>query len=761
MLLDLASSEFKCSILFFGCRDWSNLVVRVLPDVDAAISVLCTSQTAILESSSTIIRHRAISIMRAMSTLLDAASPQLAEEALRHAQQDQRVAAGVNPADVADPDTGPTFHSSKQAAGAEKGAKEVAQSPHEPFATAKSESDAVQFNMERAFAKGFLISKQPASAAQTGQQCTATSDLLPKQQQHAAAALPAANNNSTQAASDAVDEAGTELTVSAEKEEEEALAAARRQQTVDNLVDRLFEESINGGSSRQSGSDNATSDHILGSDASDLVFVTTQDSGLLSGSSAGKSISASLPSVQGSDSSVTDSASEQQADYNPEEEEVSAETEEEEKFRKDDIRADLQKVLTSLELQGRPGLGRALQQVLQAPEDPSPDPIPNPTAPSSALKGKGRAGATPRQAFVVPGIDPRAAAGVTAGSGAKQAIKPTAQPSAAPKRVANPGEKQSKGLLPLMPPRGSKKSRTGGEEPALVPGQQAAGLPGRMLGSSDPKGGFSPDQLQAMINLVFKAGFEHMGQLANASTETAAGLNVESDTAAAASPQALIDDNEQDTSHNELQHAFNQVVERGLQKQEQSGRQQSECSAPAQGNATGIAYPAAALRTKTASIPSQTAPVPDAAATSSAAAITAAASHATATAGSALNQQEDMDIVPRHLVAREKVRVARVLAEDQLPRFHSVYSRYGCDQHVNEIHELTACHRQIGFKASGTSVRRKPLRQSVAVKALFGAASIAFAAAITTIKSRSHCFGVDGGHNIADIDGSSDSDFDF
>ena len=700
----------------FGYRDWSNLVVRVLPNVEAAVDILGTCQTAILQSNSTVIRHRAISIMRAMSTLLDAASPQLAEEVHPHAQQGQHIRADVPSANVTDLDKDPTSASAEQATG-EESAEEVAQSAREFSASTGSQSDATQFNMERAFAKEFILAKRSASAAQTHQQSTASSDLLSMQQQQAAAALSAANNNSTQAATDPGDEADAELGISPEEEENEAMAAAHRQQIVDDLVDKLFEESVSGGCSSQPGSDNAMSDQTCGSDGSDLVCIGSHDSGLLSDSSAGRSMSASLPSAQSSDSSVTRSASEeraaQQSNFNPEEEGV----------KEEEVPADVNKVMAALGLQGHPGLGRALQQVLQPLADLSPNPTPDPTASSSTLKGKGRAGATPRQALIVPGVGPRVAVGVTAGSGAKPAVKPTAQLSAAPKRVASPDVKQLKGLLPVLSSRGSKKPRTGEEEPALVPGQQAAGLVGQTPGSSDPKGGFSQDQLQAMVDLVFKAGFEHMGQLANASAETAADFSVESDTAAATSPQALIDDDdEQDTSDHDLQHAFKQLVECGLQKQDQSSRQIFGSSAPSQAVARDTALPAVAA-TERATVWSEIATAQNAAAMSSAAATTAAAADATAaaagataaaasqaaaTAASSTTQQIARDSVPGRLVARERERVARVLAEDQLPPFHSVYSRYDRHQHVNEVHELTECHRQVGFDAPGTSVKCKP-----------------------------------------------------
>ena len=63
------------SLLVVKCRELTDLVVRVLPDTHAATSIIHECQTAILNAPSSLIRHRAISIMRAMASLLDAALP--------------------------------------------------------------------------------------------------------------------------------------------------------------------------------------------------------------------------------------------------------------------------------------------------------------------------------------------------------------------------------------------------------------------------------------------------------------------------------------------------------------------------------------------------------------------------------------------------------------------------------------------------------------------------------------------------------------
>ena len=55
------------------CRELSDVVVRVLPHPDSAVQIIQMCKTAILESSSSFIRHRALSIMRVVTAWLEAA----------------------------------------------------------------------------------------------------------------------------------------------------------------------------------------------------------------------------------------------------------------------------------------------------------------------------------------------------------------------------------------------------------------------------------------------------------------------------------------------------------------------------------------------------------------------------------------------------------------------------------------------------------------------------------------------------------------
>lgn len=77
-----------------GCRELSDLVVRVLLHPDSALRIIQMCKTAILESSSSFIRHRALSIMRAVTAWLEAADA-AADAAGKHGHELPEAATAV------------------------------------------------------------------------------------------------------------------------------------------------------------------------------------------------------------------------------------------------------------------------------------------------------------------------------------------------------------------------------------------------------------------------------------------------------------------------------------------------------------------------------------------------------------------------------------------------------------------------------------------------------------------------------------------
>ena len=224
-----------------------------------------------------------------------------------------------------------------------------------------------------------------------------------------------------------------------------------------------------------------------------------------------------------------------------------------------------------------------------------------------------------------------------------------------------------------------------------------------------------------MMDFVFRAGFERMGQIAEqtvadpAPLPAAVDVDVDVDAAAAAASTSTTvqDAAVPGKTHDEMQHAFNKLVVHGLQRDSHHGSQQQSQGSARQFQAVSEAATAPALM---AAAPEVTTTAARAEVPSSTRAVAAA---------STARHPPDMDKVPKQLVAMERARIAETHMEDELPRFHSVFSRYGRDQHVREIHELTNCPRQVGFAAP--SVKQQPFWLKPAFKVLLGIPSIMLA----------------------------------
>ncbi len=96
--------------------------------------------------------------------------------------------------------------------------------------------------------------------------------------------------------------------------------------------------------------------------------------------------------------------------------------------------------------------------------------------------------------------------------------------------------------------------------------------------------------------------------------------------------------------------------------------------------------------------------------------------------------QRDQDHLPRRLVAREAERVRRELEQGHLPRHHSVFSSRNID-HVNAVTEQRVCPRQVGF---GTQMRQRHAWIKHVVKGLFGLAAVGLAAGFASGKIQWH-----------------------
>lgn len=614
--------------------------------------------------------------MRAMSSLLDAAAPsqhaadteppshsQHAVPAVPAATIRLPATAGLPAwdADAVAPRPGSTAHDST---------KDAAIAPPSDREGVKASQALNPQSLEQAFALEMLHRKGPASAAGPQPQ-----QLL---------ALSEADRPAGTEASGEAGEAGMD---------HEGLASARRQQLVDDAVDRLFEEMTDEACSSAAGSPSGTTS---ASDIELRELMDSKDSGLLLDASAdGSSDSASSLAVSG----------------------IRSGEEEEHK--------DLQEVMAVLGLQSYTALQGVLQQALQPQEATSPAKSSSTADPDIASSSLGAS----RQGLTVSGVQPNttlrdAMVGITPRQITPQAAETaataggTTAATAAPRaQTARPNQQSAIGLPDLALSRGSSRpvNPTTEEQPVLVPSQQT------VLQARDTENRFSQAEMQSMVDFVFRAGFERMGQITEQSVADPAPLPADVDLDAARLPASTLasvqDAGVQEKSHAEMQDAFNKLVVHGLQRDGHRNSQQSQ----------GTAQQSQAMA-KAASATTRTAPALMAAApqltTAAATAASSASTRAVAPASS-IRHSPDMDKVPKQLVAMERARIAETLVEDELPRFHSVFSRYDRHKHVREIHELTNCHRQVGFAAPG--VKQQPSWLKPAFKVLLGIPSLMLA----------------------------------
>ncbi|DBA85814.1 TPA: hypothetical protein ACH3X1_005366 [Trebouxia sp. C0004] len=96
--------------------------------------------------------------------------------------------------------------------------------------------------------------------------------------------------------------------------------------------------------------------------------------------------------------------------------------------------------------------------------------------------------------------------------------------------------------------------------------------------------------------------------------------------------------------------------------------------------------------------------------------------------------QRDQDHLPRRLVAREAERRRRELEQGHLPRHHSVFSSRNND-HVNAVTEQRVCPRQVGF---GIQMRQRHAWVKHVVKGLFGLAAVCLAAGFASGKIQNY-----------------------
>ena len=305
-----------------------------------------------------------------------------------------------------------------------------------------------------------------------------------------------------------------------------------------------------------------------------------------------------------------------------------------------------------------------------------------------------------------------------------------------------------------MPSKGSEQVFKEEETQLLVPAQQPAGLSRQEPHASSKDQVFSQDQMQAMVDLVFKAGFMHMGQLAHASMAEPALTDQVSAAESASVPEQHHNEShhahaEPDNAHYALQQAFNQLVAHGLQRQQPSRSRNAITS----GNASDTANAAAAAAATTTACSGVATPTE-----STAAPATTSASRKVA--GAAARQQDETDGMPKRLVGRERARVARFCTDQELPRFHSVYSDRDHDGHATEIKELVDCRRQVGFAAPGALVDQRPSWRVPAVRMLLALAGVLIAGLTSSrLHGRSRARADDlSPHSEPDT---SDSDLDF
>ena len=534
----------------------------------------------------------------------------------------------------------------------------------------------------------------------------------------AAASSPAVANVAEQvdgsegaAAADDVSEAD-EFDVSAADAAAERLAAAERQRIVDDAVETLFDASLSDQSGlsqadilQQGHAGDQDPEHVsyYPYDSDTSASCSTSASASASATDSGDKVNMADTVASSGEAGEQDRLLEllgakhvQEAEDNEEEAEAEA-------------KRGLAEVLDNVYSQEYGGLQAALHSVLQ--------PLQRSTAAEGHTASAGQdtaaaavsshsreevatpAGTSGGAVETMPGQSPPMPGGLN--SGVPSIRGQLADRSSALNR--NPKGGQPRGLPPLSA-RGRSTAQQG-----------TSAVSHESVSSSPRETILSQDQLQMLVDEMFKVGYETMGQLYSGSSADlplaaahpaagsasgtpagpASGLASAADAAAsrAAAPPR---------SRDELQRAFNQVVSNSLQRQPQPTTRADESTEVAETSAAVAAAHAMAAA--------------DAATAHSAALSTtpsAAPSAATST-----QLQRDQDDLPRRLIARERKQVRREVGQGQLPRHHSVFSAQD-NHHVSAITEQTECVRQVGF---GTRMRRRHAWIKPLVKGLFGVA---------------------------------------
>lgn len=698
-----------------SCREVSDLVVRVLPDSQGAVNIIHECQTAILTATSTAVRHRAISIMRAMTNLLNATPPPQHDadrEELPDSQPTAPAMPVVSPAAVEHSATDAKTGASSSNLSAEGSSDDRGKGPSSGSPEGCSD-DSVSNPLTAQSASG----PHQVSQSQSMEQAFAM-EMLNRQ---CGAAQAKAQH--------AVAEADTEVGQDPEQEEEEeALAAARRQQLVDDAMDKMFEDMT---------------------DELPTVGTAPSDSHIHRMDTADSGVWVSASKARNSSAAAGTAFVEEEEGFREEEEEEEFEGEDEEKDEEEEEEedeADLQ-ALAILEMQGYTGLKTGFLQPPQAASSPTPSPTTGPDT------GRGNDFAAPRQrltGFKVTPLPAQATAtestpskstpeptttsatpAATAGGAGAAALTPQAAQAAATAKTVTRRTQPSKGLPSLALSRTSRKTvkptPEKEEETVLLPSQQASGLTSPEAPHAREQGKqLSQAEMQELMDFVFQRGFERMGELAGQSlannmdepvTATAALVSVEAvaektdDEPATPTAARVFDEAVSEKTHDEMQDAFAKLVQDGLQRQGTQTRPELEGAALSQAVAGAITAP---MKTRLTATPATAgSSVPDSTTEAAAAASTGRDHHA-------------MDNVPKALVAKERVRVAQNHEAYDLPRFHSVFSRYGSDSHVREIQEMTHCQRQVGFAVKQTSFWQKnALKALVAVPSVILVSGIA------------------------------------
>lgn len=547
-------------------------------------------------------------------------------------------------------------------------------------------------SMEQAFAIGMLNRQHGEGVAQ----------VQPQQ-------VPAEAEADTESGEEADDEAS-------QAKEEQALAAARRQQTVDDAMDKLLEDLADEASSSKLPTPGRAAS------VSDMEMMNTADSGLLllgsyaSSSTASSTAAGTAPEREEQDFAYTDryphldedEEHQRQKEEDRAEEQGDKEVEKEDHGGEEGDDAELQ-ALALLEMQGYTGLERAFRQL------PQPDSPPTCRSPTGLYTSKDRSLCMHELGLMESGFKPRAAAEVASEEGASSSTPrltaPTSSSAAATaaakpavQTLARPNQQPSNRLPSLALSRSSRKivKATPDEETVLVPSQQASGLTSHQPQAREQGKHLSSAEMQHLMEFVFQRGFEHMGQIADASLADPAASVADVDVPGAATT-TMPDLGRVEKTHDEMKDAFNKLVLHGRQRHHNHNRTELK----------GAALSQAVASATTTSISTR---------------ITAATATRAATAGSSIPEgaaavasaptsrhPSDMDSVPKALIARERVRVAQNYMEDEVPPFHSVFSRYDSNRHVREIQELTQCQRQVGFAAQQ---KQRPSQLKTALKVL-------------------------------------------